>query len=213
MTIMSGTNVYIDGFNLYYGCLKDSPYKWLDLESLCERLLPSNRIGTIRYFTARVNDRADDPGGDRRQAIYLRALGTLPKVVVHFGHFLSHPVRMPLAHPKAHGPKTAEVIKTEEKGSDVNLATYLLVDAFDKVCRTAVVISNDGDLKEPLRIARDKLRLKIGVVNPNNAGRRSQALVPATDFYKTIRASTLEACQFPAQLTDGRGTFSKPSTW
>ena len=48
------TNVYIDGFNLYYGALQSTPYRWLDLERLCEFLLPGNAIGEIKYFTARV---------------------------------------------------------------------------------------------------------------------------------------------------------------
>lgn len=38
------TNVYVDGFNLYYGCLKGTPYKWLDLGALFQALLPSNKI-------------------------------------------------------------------------------------------------------------------------------------------------------------------------
>ena len=50
------TNVYLDGFNLYYGCLKGQPHKWLDLEAMCARLLPKNEIKRIRYFTARVTD-------------------------------------------------------------------------------------------------------------------------------------------------------------
>jgi hypothetical protein len=48
---------------------------------------------------------------------------------------------MPLAHPRPGGPAAVEVIKTEEKGSDVNLATYLLLDAFRRDCDTAIVIS------------------------------------------------------------------------
>ena len=46
------TNVYIGGFNLYYGALKGTPYKWLDLDALCRRLLPKHELGRIRYFTA-----------------------------------------------------------------------------------------------------------------------------------------------------------------
>jgi hypothetical protein len=41
---MSRTNVYIDGFNLFYGALKASPYKWLDPEALCHHLLPKDSI-------------------------------------------------------------------------------------------------------------------------------------------------------------------------
>jgi hypothetical protein len=38
---MKKTNVYVDGFNLYYGCLKGSPYKWLDIQKLSELLVGS----------------------------------------------------------------------------------------------------------------------------------------------------------------------------
>ncbi len=51
------TNVYVDGFNLYYGSLKDRPYRWLDLDALSRVLLPRDQINRIRYFTARVSDR------------------------------------------------------------------------------------------------------------------------------------------------------------
>jgi hypothetical protein len=43
-------NIYIDGFNVYYGCLKGTPYKWLDVGALCSRLFPRDRINRIRYF-------------------------------------------------------------------------------------------------------------------------------------------------------------------
>ncbi len=48
------TYVYIDAFNLYYGCVKNTPYKWLDLSKLCAILLPQHHIERIKYFTARV---------------------------------------------------------------------------------------------------------------------------------------------------------------
>ena len=55
--------------------------------------------------------------------MYLRALATMPHVSVRLGHFLTSTVRMPLVAPPPGGPRTVEVIKTKEKGSDVNLAT------------------------------------------------------------------------------------------
>ncbi len=210
---MGKTNVYVDGFNLYYGCLRATPYRWLDLEAFSSILLPQDDIKRIRYFTARVKARPGSPGVDSRQLAYLRAIGTLPKVSVHFGHFLSHSVRMPVAAPQVNGPKTVEVIKTEEKGSDVNLAAYLLMDAFEKDCDTAVVISNDGDLKEPLRMARDLLRVKVGVVNPHIDGNRSKALAQYADFYKVVRKTALARAQFPPEMTDDRGIFHKPPSW
>lgn len=48
------TNVYVDGFNLYYGSLKGTAYKWLDPDALCQRLLPRNEVHRIRYFTAMI---------------------------------------------------------------------------------------------------------------------------------------------------------------
>jgi uncharacterized LabA/DUF88 family protein len=159
------TNVYVDGFNLYYGCLRGTPHKWLDLDALCRRLFPRDRINRIRYFTAIVSARPGDPQQPQRQQAYLRALETIPLLTIHRGRYLTHPTRMLLAHPVPGGPVTVEVIKTEEKGSDVNLATYLLFDAFRKDCDTAVVISNDSDLKEPIELVQRELGVRVGVVN------------------------------------------------
>ncbi|MGH3815898.1 MAG: NYN domain-containing protein [Pseudonocardiaceae bacterium] len=108
------TNVYVDGFNLYYGCLKGTPYKWLDLGALFQVLLLSNKIQRIRYFTAKVNGQTD-PQQPVRQDTYLRALQTVPGLSVHLGHFLTSTVRMPLANPVPAGARTVEVIKTEER--------------------------------------------------------------------------------------------------
>ena len=40
---MANVYVYIDGFNLYYGAVKDSPYRWLDLGALCAHMLPMTK--------------------------------------------------------------------------------------------------------------------------------------------------------------------------
>jgi hypothetical protein len=204
-------NVCVDGFNVYYGCLRGTPYKWLDLDALCRRLLPQDTIHRIRYFTALVTARPGNLQAPQRQLTYFRALETIPQLTVHLGHFLSHPVRMPLAHPRHGGATTVEVIKTEEKGSDVNLATYLLLDAFHQDCETAVVVSNDSDLKEPIALVQRELGIPVGVVNPHPATLRSRAIRPA--FFKQLRSSTLPACQFPPVLTDAQGAFHKPASW
>jgi len=205
------TIVYIDGFNLYYGALRGSPYKWLDLEALCHRLLPNDEIRHIRYFTARITARPDDPQQAQRQETYLRALRTLPLVSIHFGHFLTHPIRLPLAHPGPSGPRTAQVLRTEEKGSDVNLASHLLLDAFQKTCDTAVVISNDSDLRVPIRIAEQELGVRVGIINPHPAKHRSRVLKGT--FFKQLRPAVLADCQLPETLTDDQGTITKPSVW
>ena len=58
---MAIANVYIDGFNLYYGALKRSPFKWLDVRMLTQALLPGDTIQEIHYFTARVSSRPSSP--------------------------------------------------------------------------------------------------------------------------------------------------------
>jgi uncharacterized LabA/DUF88 family protein len=207
------TNVYIDGFNLYYGCVKGTAYRWLDLDALCRRLLPNEHIGRIRYFTARVSARPNDPNGPVRQMVYLRALATRPAITVHFGHFLTNVATMPLAKPPLVGSKKARVLKTEEKGSDVNLASHLLLDGFRVDYDTAVVISNDSDLREPVRMVRYELRKRVGVINPHPASRRSRELSEEAHFFKQIRESALATCLFPDSLVDTTGTFQKPKGW
>jgi len=205
------TNVYIDGFNLYYGALRRSPHKWLDLEALCRRLLPKDDIRRIRYFTARITARPGDPQQAQRQETYLRALRTLPSVSIHYGHFLTHTVRMALAVPPRRGPRTVEVVKTEEKGSDVNLASHLLLDAFKRACDVAVVISNDSDLRVPIRIAEKELGIRVGVINPHPPKYRSRVL--KATFFKQLRPPVLADCQFPEVLVDEQGEFHKPASW
>jgi NYN domain len=210
------TIVYVDGFNLYYGCLKGTPYRWLDLAALSRRLLrPDSDVIAIKYFTARVRSRPGNPQQAQRQQVYLRALGTVPNLTVHFGHFITRPATRLLVDPPKRGPKFAEVWVTEEKGSDVSLASHLLIDGFRARYDLAVVISNDGDLKEPVQFVRDDLGAPVGVLNPHP--RRSWALsprrLPRGSFYKPIRSKVLAASQFPDELTDANGTFHKPARW
>lgn len=206
------TFVYVDAFNLYYGCLKGTPYRWLDLERLARQLLAANNdIRRIKCFTARVGARPNDPDQPTRQQLYLRALGTLPLVEIHYGHYLSHEVVMPLAAPIPGGPRYAKVIKTEEKGSDVNLATHLVADAYENAFDAAALITNDSDLLEPVRLVRSRLRKTIGVLNPQP--HPAFVLVKAASFVKQIRPSALRKSQFAHELQDEVGTFRKPPAW
>jgi hypothetical protein len=108
------TNVYIDGFNLYYGSLKDTPNKWLNPLALCRLLFPNNSIHRIRYFTALVDARPSDLQQPLRQQTYIRALETISCLSVHYGQFQTRETRMPLAKPRPGGARTVAVMKTEE---------------------------------------------------------------------------------------------------
>jgi uncharacterized LabA/DUF88 family protein len=206
------TYVYVDGFNLYYGAVRGTPYKWLNIRRLSELLLPGHSIEAVKYFTARVSARKDDPQKPSRQQIYLRALRTLPGLEIVYGSFLSHDVMMLLADPSTGGPRFVRVTRTEEKGSDVNLATHLMHDAYLGRFDAAVLVTNDSDLLEPIRIVRRELKLEVGILNPHNQT-PSRVLLQHAAFVKQIRAGALRASQFPDELTDDKGPFRKPRTW
>jgi hypothetical protein len=78
----------------------------------------------------------------------------------------------------------------------------------------AVVVSNDSDLEEPIRIAIRELRVSVGIVNPHPARYRSRSLNNLNPlFFKQIKPNALRACQFPATLSDGNGTLHRPAKW
>lgn len=207
--------VYIDGFNLYYGSLINRQgMKWLDLEALCDRLLPQEQVRQIRYFTARAAATAKDPDIPVRQDIYLRALATLPRVSVHFGQFRTRVARMKLVNPPPPpAPERVEVYKPEEKGSDVNLASFLLRDAVLLKPSTAVIVSNDSDLAAPAMLASADFGLRIGILNPHPKRKRSADLHAHADFSLQVTAAAVAASQLPAVLNDEVGTFRKPANW
>lgn len=201
--------VYIDGFNLYYGCLKDSPYKWLNVEKLSKLLFPNHSIEKIKYFTAPIKIRENDKDHDKpnRQQIYFRALRTLQCLEIIQGTFLSHNIHMKLADGKGY----AKVIKTEEKGTDVNLASHLINDGHKRLYDMAVVISNDSDLVEPIKIVTKELKLLVVVISPYE--RNTIELKNIATFVKQIRKGVLLESQFANTLKDNIGEFTKPQIW
>ena len=220
------TNIYIDGFNLYYGAVFRTPYKWLDVDALCRKLFPQVTINRIRYFTANVKGLPHDTQAPFRQQIYLRALRTIPNLTIEKGHFVAWPRLMPqypLAYtdsiyPPKRPPQKVQVQKREEKGSDVNLATYLLMDCFgdddDSAFDSAVVISNDSDLMLPIEMVVTHFGKPVTIVNPHRRIHTSKELIDvSTPPARKINKKVLAQCQFPTTLTDSKGTFTKPVTW
>jgi uncharacterized LabA/DUF88 family protein len=203
------TYVYIDSFNLYYGSL-NKPHqnrgtKWLDLEQWLSKILLQNDIQKIKFYTARVSGKYD-PLKPVRQDTYFRALKTLPTVEIIEGFFL---LKTQKIHISPDVCISARVF--EEKGTDVNLATNLVNDAYKKKFDTAIVVSNDSDLAEAVRIVTQEVGLKVGVLNPYS--KFNKQLIRYATFKHGIRDKAILASQFPAVLTDKVGAFSKPVTW
>lgn len=109
------------------------------------------------------------------------------------------------------GTGYVNVIETEEKKSDVNIAVHMLHNAYKNLYYLAVLISNDSDLSEPLRIIKEELNKKIGIINPHK--KPSRELGKYAIFQKQIRAGTLAMCQFPIQIQDKHGIINKPKKW
>jgi len=206
------TFVYVDGFNLYYGVLKGSSWKWLDLFALFQNMLqPHHQILSIKYFTARVSGTPSDPTKARRQHVYLRALKRYrPEIEIHLGHFLSHTVRLPLAAPTTR-QRTADVIRTEEKASDVNLAVHLLNDCWLNAYDCAIVVTNESDIAEAMRLVKQQHRKRIGLTTPGNR-HPSRQLTAHADFSIRIRNKTvLQQSQLPDPIPGT--TIRKPAVW
>lgn len=206
------TNVYVDGFNLYYRSLKGTAYKWLDLAGLAKVLLPSHhQLNKIRYFTARVSARPTDAGAQERQVVYLRALRSIPGLTIHYGNFLSKPKKLPLVDGNGQVTNRFKVVMvTEEKGSDVNLASYLLLDAFRDDYDAALVVSNDSDLITPIEIAMHEFgkRIIVAITDPE----APRSALPAS-AYRRIREGNLSASQLAAVISDGNREIRKPASW
>ncbi len=216
------TIIYVDGFNLYYRLLKAKPaLRWLNLKALAERLLkPENDVIGVRYFTARVSGQGD-PTAPARQQVYLDALKSLPETRIHMGTFLSSQKFAGLVHPPEFRPSAAlappwpdvvKIRKVEEKGSDVNLACYLLLDAFQENYDVAAVISNDSDLVEPIRITTQILKKPVGLFSP--VPNPNPELKRVSSFVRHISLSDLSVSQFPEQVTASDGaTATRPDGW
>lgn len=211
------TYVYIDGFNLYFRALRrwDSSgacpkinLKWLDLEKFCKSHLASHNIVKIKYFTATVSGKHDRDKPARQQA-YLRALKTLePLVEVIYGKYAVN----------EHKIKINEHLKLlwevpEEKRTDVNIGAHLINDAHLKRFDTAIVVSNDSDLADVLKLGRDELGLSVGLLNPaEDFNNELLKYADSKELYK-VRESKVISSQFPETMNDAKGQFTKPLTW
>ncbi len=195
---------YVDGFNLYYG-LKAKGWRrlyWLNLVALSERLLRGDqRLAGVRYFTSRIRDARKS----ERQDKFLRALATLPKLTIHYGHFLQKTLTCRRCG-------TARSVY-EEKMTDVNVAVHLLGDAQDDLFDTAFVLSADSDLAGPIEGVLSRYPEKRVIVAFPPA-RRSEKLRSIASGAFTIGRKVLKDSQLPDAVEGDDGSVvMRPETW
>ena len=205
------TTVYVDGLNLYFGCLKDTPFRWLNVAELCRRSLPAAcSLTHIHYFTGRISSNGRDPEGAANQQTFLRALATLPNLTVYCGETTESVRRRPLAFPVAGLPSYVDVLERQERGTDVHLSTLLLRDAHRNAFDVAVVISDDSDLVRPIEVVRRDHEKPVQVLSPRG---RAHHLAGAATHFQPIDPQHLRDSQFPPLLADAAGPFHRPNGW
>ena len=216
------TIVYIDGFNFYHS-LKNTPYKWLNIEALISSILDSSwhNIIKIKYFTAKT------PFSEsaQRQDLYFRAISTLQKVEIVYGKFKRRHIQIRKNYVEKLSvlkgdSKKLKYIKSilgenivqfpthEEKETDVNIATHIIYDCCKENIGSIVLLSNDTDLKLPLWFARKKLKKRVIVITPIEM-ETHQDLQKISNKTLSLTENHLKNSQFPEIV----GGISKPKKW
>ena len=197
-------NVYVDGFNLYFGLLEAGFYncKWLDLNELASNLKQVNQeIIEIKYFTSRVNN---NPDKQKRQTTYIEALESVG-IKIYYGHYQSDRTSCRLCGniwPTYH-----------EKMTDVNIATQMLIDAYQDKYDMAMLISGDSDLVPPIKAIHELFNKKrVFVAFPPKRHNSSVGMIAKGSL--TIGRKKLIDSQFSAEIVKKDGfTLKKPTDW
>ena len=216
---MKKTGVYIDGYNLYYGMLKGTPYKWLELEKLIRSMIKADHdLVFIKYFTAPIKTYPYDAAALERQNLYLQAIATNPKIQTILGYYAKHTGWLP-----AHADECKQcsitrygmvpVMRLEEKRSDVNIAVSMLVDATRSDIESFILVTGDSDQVGSIEALRYVYRKSVIVLNPQSG--LSEHLKRAASYYQNIPRDLPAHCQLPDELpigTHGR-MIHRPPTW
>lgn len=235
MTSPKATAVYIDGYNLYYGRIRGTPYKWLDVVTLFDRLLhdqdPSSELISVCYFSAPALGRFATHGEASvlAQQDYHRALKQV------------HPERLSMVLGKHSYDKDGtslprfeegkpfdrtdrvKVWKLEEKQTDVNLALSMYRAACSGKFQQFVVCSNDSDAAPALAALRADFKdLTIGVVTPRRPpsadGSSHRSVSSSLDEHSNwtrqyLLDAELEAAQLRAVIPTRKKPIRKPPHW
>ena len=211
---------YIDGLNLFYFLRKHHPHLMrVDLFRLVQMMLGNEyELVCVNYYTAEVMGAKQR----RSQAAYLAALRKHPKIKIHFGEFKSvtkegvliDDAGQPLPDFNAGGdpisPRTVKISTREEKQTDVTLASHMLWDIFRNKCDAVVVLTNDSDFAEALRIAKEGMKMTVWLFStaPHDKGKFGpqaklvEVVTPA--FVKRIKRRHIIKAQFPHPPADKR---------
>lgn len=197
---------YVDGFNLYFG-LKEKGwrcYYWLDIQSLCRKLLrPEQHLVIVKYFTSRIKKAS--PEKRKRQSTYIEALNSTAGLKPYYGKYHLNPYKC----------KNCDFIDEipEEKMTDVQLGVEVVSDAYQDKYDTAFIITGDIDLVPSIEKVRAEFSNKrVIVVFPPM--RATDELRAVASGYLHIDESLLKRSQLPDEIVKAGGyVLRRPTAW
>jgi len=224
------TIAYVDGYNLFFGCLKSTPYKWLDLVRLIETILhvqdPGSELVQVKYFTAPIKARLASRREEAAEAqqTYHRALTARGRLSIFEGRYSLEKAYAPVYKQPADKLDRVAIWRVEEKETDVAIALQLYRDSIQGLCEQVVLVSSDSDLSPALKLVRqDAPAIRLGIILPRSepnegavAQRRpaSGTLSDLADWTrKEIKLAELRACQLPNRVGTLKKPADKPSYW
>lgn len=228
------TTVYVDGYNLYYGRLRGTDFKWLDLIKFIQNLLQqrdqNEQLAFVHLFTAHALASFATHGqrSVEAQSAYIRALSAKysQQFKVTYGKhtFDRNGSLLPTFIDGQACDRTirSRVWLLEEKKTDVNLAITMYRDVAKGLCDRIILISNDSDAEPSLEaIRKDFPDVMVGVITPihppkgTDAHRRlSGSLFKQSDWtVKYISDEDLFQAQLPDMIPTKKKPIRKPAHW
>lgn len=227
------TAFFVDGYNLFYGLLADTPYKWLNLRSLLSHIVhienPSSTIASIDYFTSSVKPLLATRGQISKEAqdTYIRALRST-NVCVHYGHHQLEPAKAPRfidRKTRASRNDKVDIWKLEEKETDVHIAISMYraaarqtkLETHERV-EQLILVSSDTDMTPALRAVREDFpEITVGVILPHRAelDRPSPGSLRQHAHWtrRVVSCDELQTHQFPNRVPTRKAPAIKPDYW
>lgn len=222
------TRVYIDGYNLFYGCLKHSDDKWLDIYHLFATHIihqqnPESIVDKVYFFTADIKSKISTQGllAQKAQQSYHRALLKIypEKIEIIKGYYALEKGHLPKYKTPPDKNDRVEVWRLEEKQTDVNITLTAYRDAVKGKVEQIVFVSNDTDLEPALKALREDMAdtITIGIVIPVRANSRrpaNQKLSKYADWTRSyITDQELASSQLPDKVPTSKKPVLKPEYW
>lgn len=209
-------NFYIDGFNFYFGLRdksKEFPhwkkYYWLDMLKLCNNFIgEGQQIQKIKYFTAPPLSE----GKRTRQEAFLNANKFINKGIfeVHNGKYVKQKIKCRACSHESERP--------EEKRTDVNIATHMIGDCYNKEVDKIILLTADSDLLPPIEFILDNVKdAKVKLILP--PCRKSYDL---TRYMKSKKQSfsrldnsedVFRMSMMPDAVITNTVTYTRPDNW